>query len=377
MALWALILTATYTANLASLLVDRVPSILEIETVEEAAVFGYPLCTWGGTITDLHIEQNYPKAVRKEKKTIEEVYEGLNAGECAFAVETVQGWLEFRNKRQYNPSCNLEWTGDGRTVSSNGASFVTKADAGYKCTGLIRDVINFYMEELISEGFLADAWDFENARKQDIDCDTFRSELLNELNDGNDERRLRQMMRVGRTEVAQDIIAPSTSSYRNGNKKNRRKLKASTKAASSAGAIDGTEAEQMELEAMIGSFFIHWVLMGLSIVIAVGDRLWKDRKARMAIMTKIKDLGETAELTEDAIIGDLPNGYSREEVPRPEALQRQIATLNRSLDKSHRSQTRMMEEQQELRGQIEALSGILQSLVKEEIKKEVHISGTF
>jgi hypothetical protein len=60
-------------------------------------------------------------------------------------------------------------------------------------------------------------------------------------------------------------LGPSTKTLLKN--KNHRKLKSSTGAAASAGALDGGEAEQMKLEAMIGSFFIHWVLMGISILI--------------------------------------------------------------------------------------------------------------
>eukprot|EP00980_Cylindrotheca_fusiformis_P021846 scaffold8682_cov122-Cylindrotheca_fusiformis.AAC.3 len=361
MALWALILTATYTANLASLLVDRGPSIRDIDAVDKAAVEGFPICTWEGTILDVHIEQNYPSAIRKPKKTVQEVYDGLNSGECAFAVEAVQGWKEFRNKRSLNPRCSLEWVGDDRKISSNGAGFVAKADAGFKCTGLVRDVIDVYMEELITEEFIDKAWDFENKRKQDIDCDTFRTDPLEGLNAEDSARRL-QMRKVR-------DAAPNSDA------RNRRKLKASTKAASSAGAIDGNESEQMKLEAMIGSFFIHWMLMGISIAIAIANRFWKGRQMRLKSMQKLARKRSAMSET-DVIVGDVSSDHVRGEKPSAAFLEKQIEFLNNSLNKSQVSQTRMMEEQQELRDQIESLSGMLQTFLKME-KKEVHVQGTF
>eukprot|EP00980_Cylindrotheca_fusiformis_P017065 scaffold5234_cov131-Cylindrotheca_fusiformis.AAC.12 len=352
MALWALILTATYTANLASLLVDRQDKLLDVETIEEAAVFGYPVCTFAGTNSDTYVEQVYPSAIRRPKSTIEEVYDGLNDGECAFAVEVTQSWLGYKNKRQFNPTCNLEWIGDGRTISPSSAGFATKADAGFKCTGLVRDVINLHMEELISEGFIDDTWDYENRRYQDVDCETFRPELLEELNaeEGADNERRRSRRRMESAVGSRE----QTQSRR----RHRRQLKASTKAASSAGAVGG-DSEQMELEAMIGSFFVHWMLMAISIVVAIVNRYLKSRRRNLKLeRTKHVSNPESDEFSGDhkgEVTCDKLRAQGGEE-PNASDLQRQIEDMKRSFESS---QAIMMKGQDELRGQIATLLGMM------------------
>lgn len=370
MALWALILTATYTANLASLLVDRQDTLLDVETVEEAAVFGYPLCTFAGTNSDSYIEQVYPTAVRKPKSTIEGMYQGLNDGECAFAVEVTQSWLGYENKREFNPRCNLKWIGDGRTIIPNSAGFATKADAGFKCTGLVRDVINFHMEELISEGFLEDAWGYENRRYQDVDCDTFRSELLDELiaeDDGDntesgERRRKAEVQNSGQTRrrvmdtagIEKMNTSPHLGSVSG---RQRRKLKSSTKAASSAGAVGG-DSEQMELDAMIGSFFIHWMLMVISIMIAIANRYFKNkrRQAGRKNMNPETSVEYGMEKKNNEVEGDVVAAKG-DQHPSTTDLRRQMDDMKHSFETS---QAIMMKGQKELQSQVEALLGLLQ-----------------
>ena len=59
---FALILTATYTANLASLLVVKNPNpnpITMATSIEDVTYLKYPVCTWGGTILNSHLEANH------------------------------------------------------------------------------------------------------------------------------------------------------------------------------------------------------------------------------------------------------------------------------------------------------------------------------
>ncbi|KAL3942940.1 MAG: hypothetical protein SGBAC_002968 [Bacillariaceae sp.] len=269
MASWALIMAATYTANLASLLVDRRATILEIETVKEAAAFGYPICTVAGTNTDTYIEENFPSALRRPMDTLEGVYRGVNNGQCAFAADVVQSWLSNKNKQKYNRNCDLGRVNDGRVVTANAAGFATKADAGFKCTGLIRDVLSFHLELMIEAEIVDDFWLIENRRYQDLDCETFRPELLGETKSpsqtvGNDDTR-----RLNLLGGQQTVLAPYYAPR-------RRRLKSGTKAAVSSAVLEGGEAgQQMELEAMVGPFFIHFALMALSILIAMCKKVYE------------------------------------------------------------------------------------------------------
>mmetsp|Transcript_33890 Transcript_33890/g.82185 ORF Transcript_33890/g.82185 Transcript_33890/m.82185 type:complete len:640 (-) Transcript_33890:133-2052(-) len=357
-ALWGLILTATYTANLASLLVTTSDSPLsQIEGIEDVTYLKYPVCTWEGTILDSHLEANHASTIRKPKKELVDVYDALDDNDCLFAVDTAQGWLEHKSKRRYNPSCKLEWVGGDRKVSTNGAGFVAKADSGLKCTSLIRDAMDYYLEQLVSEGWIEKAWETENKRKQDLDCDTFRPDLqaLDGFGDDNG-RRLRRL---------QQEAIPSPRTH------HRRRMKAGSKsAASAAGALDGGggESQQMELGAMIGSFFVHWVMMAIALAVAAFHR-YRKQKQRDSIFSTTKEFDDGASKA------DLENSGDAVEKNEDVGLRQQIQVLSQALVHSKTSQTKLMEEQMELRDQIENLSNVLEKFVKG--TKEVHIQGSF
>ena len=166
MGLWALIMTATYTANLASLFVEELSYPLVVDSIEQAVQLGYPICTYGGTNTDDMIKYKHPDAVRIPKDTELETFRALRRGEWKLVVSSYKdNWLSFRGNEEYNPECDLEWVmsldepagiGDhaakantciilpsqGRNVDVIKSGFAIKVDAGYKCTSLIRDDFN-------------------------------------------------------------------------------------------------------------------------------------------------------------------------------------------------------------------------------------------
>ena len=49
-----------------------------VETIQEAVVYGYQICTWESTNSDTYIKEVFPDAIRKPKKTLEDMYEGLH-----------------------------------------------------------------------------------------------------------------------------------------------------------------------------------------------------------------------------------------------------------------------------------------------------------
>jgi len=349
-AFWGLIITATYTANLASLLVDgrMYQGNNAVSTIEEVAYLGFPVCTWHGTILDTHLEANYASVKRRPKKNLLDVYDALNSGECEFAADTTQGWLENENKREFNPNCELEWVGD-RKIATIGAGFSSKVDVGVKCTSLLRDAIDYYMEQLISEGFMEEKWEIENKRKQDIDCDTFRPGL--QAFDGESDAGGRRLQRWQHEEI-------QATEY------HRRRLKSSTKAASSAGALEGgggSSGGQMRFEDMVGTFMIHWSLMGIALLVAVVQQCGQQkrelaRKMKTAEKSCCSDFSEILEVCDE--LAEKNPDISKGD------LSHQIHILSAALEKSKKSETRRMEEQMELREQVVNLSNVLQKFIR-------------
>jgi len=182
-------------------------------------------------------------------------------------------------------------------------------------------------------------------------------------------------------------------------------LKASSRAAaSSAAVLGGEETEQMELDAMMGSFFIHYALMGLAILIAIGKNMYKKYAIRRATESKklhplaiddtkmhTFDMDTTdklhasftkkhqsfgimkGRLNEDLEVVSTSDGMPRDEMltDGSSSLQSQIEQLKYSFEASERARTRenqnlqgkidlMIQENQGLREQIASLIGELQ-----------------
>ena len=345
-----------YSANLASLLVDRQSPPPAVLTVAEAAVFGQPICTIDGHNSDKHIADNFPSAIRRPQNSIDDMYEALHRGDCVFAAETVASWKSLQGIRKYNPFCDLKWVGDDRKVKDYAAGFATKADSGRFCTGLIRDVLNLHMEDIIQDGFLEDAWEREYRRDVTIDCTVYRPELelladetnatadlvaatydttsaqfsgestssaapFNAVPDsasqyadiGMEEpsesdlplTRRRQLVRSRGPDVSKDTpqeeVQPQYPHqhhlyhHHSQHDHHRRQLKATKAAAGGAVAANGDgyeSAEKLTVEQMIGTFAFHWFMSVIAITIGYIN-LFHDKYVKKHTVKALKSVGNT------------------------------------------------------------------------------------
>lgn len=241
MAVWALVMTATYTANLASLLVERQKEKPTISTLAEAAVFGKSVCSVNGYVSDTHIRNEYPDLKRISYETEVDMYAGLRRGDCNFATDTVAGWESHKGNIDFNPTCDISWVGGDRKVIDSAAGFAAKAASGGLCTSLVRDVLDYHMESMIADGFLARAWDQENRRQTEIDCLVYRAP--EEENGG---RRL--------------------------DARESRHLNSNTEGAASTSSSE-EEGSKLKMSQMLGTFICHWLMMSFAVGIAFLNHL--------------------------------------------------------------------------------------------------------
>lgn len=364
MALWSLILTATYTANLASLLVESNQDESRIvETIQEAIVYGYPICTWESTNSDAFLKDVFPDAIRKPKKTLEEMYYGLQTGECAFGLEVIQSWLINQHVPKFNPKCDLEWVGNGRVVSASAAGFSTITDSGYKCTGLIRDVINIHMEEMISDGFLRDAWEVENSLAKEVDCNTFQPfDVVNSAADTDDAGRRRRKLEQTRRkiELAKQYNSLGRPLLHDDGRlmDSHRHLKSSANsAASSMGAIDGGDgiSSQMELDAMLGTFFIHWAFMFIAIAMGITKKYYREKQKKNIAPRNSSKEQHRAQRIQGQSGGSIQTQTFEESMRIKDELQWQMEDLLHTLKQSKAT---LIKEQEELQWKIDQLKGM-------------------
>jgi hypothetical protein len=291
MGIWALVMTATYTANLASLFVEQGKLPLVVDTIDQAIALQIPICTYRNTNADFLIRQKFPNALRVPKVSELEAYQALRRGECGLVAGYKDNWFGYRGNSQYNPDCDLEWV--GRTVEVIKSGFAVKADAGYLCTSLIRDVVNLHLTEVISDGVLADAWERHRAKRMDINCDAPLDAPTEEDDAGRRQRR-RQRRHLQPAEEVKEGTAPPppptwlrTSSpdpaYRrpktyqshqpwkrnhrlDGRRSNyRRHL--NTEGGSTTESTDPSSSS-LTLTQMLGCFVLHWAMMTVAVIVA-------------------------------------------------------------------------------------------------------------
>ncbi|CAB9526101.1 receptor ionotropic, NMDA 1 [Seminavis robusta] len=243
MTIWALVITATYTANLASLFVEsRVEPVL-VNSMEEAVVYGYPVCTYENTNADFFIRETFPNAQRVPGEDDKVSFTSLRNGECALAVTSVDSWLTYQVNEEYNPDCDLEWVGE--KIKTIKAGFAMKADVGHKCSGLIRHVINLHLIELHDDGVVEELWRKHRERLDDGMC-------AYENDEESDRRRL--------LHKTQQAVSHSTRPV-------HRRLKGGGRASSST--EDGVDADTLTLQQMAGTFIFHYGGMAVALLVSL------------------------------------------------------------------------------------------------------------
>lgn len=263
--IWALVMTATYTANLASLLVEAKGQPFAVESIEQAIVLQIPICTYGNTNADVIIKRRYENAIRVPFESELEAYEALRRGECGLVASYLDNWLGYQQDARYNPDCDLKWV--GRTVETIKSGFAAKADAGHQCTSLIRDVINLHMTELISDNILDEAWERHRSKisqENAIEC------AVDDVDEESNTRRLAQIpaLRTSSRGRSQQQVPRSQARHR--------KLKGGGNSAAANGSE--AEGERLTVEQMAGVFILHFIMMIISVGISLVDNYLLKRR---------------------------------------------------------------------------------------------------
>jgi hypothetical protein len=262
-------MTATYTANLASFFVETTGPTVRPTSIEHAVRLGLQICTQGvpNAIPDAFsnlgmILDRAPGAQMVLRPTDETVFQALNDRKCDVAAVNKDSFLRHEKIRAFNPDCDLEWV--GRAIETIESGFAAKADAGYLCTSLIRDVLDLHLIQMIGDGTLAKILENEFARHDDNHCADDNDD--DGYGDGQDRR---QLTIEGSPGVSGVRTTPSKSMFPTTPSKRTRKLKSSSSAASSSGAEADT-GEALTMHEMLGTFVLHWsVMLGALLLAAV------------------------------------------------------------------------------------------------------------
>lgn len=276
MTLFALLITATYTANLASLLVESKRQPPVVDSIERAVLMELPICTYANTPFDQHIQKQYPNARRRPKKTELEAFQALQNGECALFTAHMDNWLIYKGDNRYNPECDMKWV--GRVQETIKSGFAIKSDAGFKCTSFIRDVLNLHMVEMIREGVLEELKDKQRQEIQAPHPLTCEAPITTQEEDNG-----RRVLRQGSGNRMDGASAGVTRQLKSGG---------SAAAISSGGSDDPTS---LTLEQMAGTFVLHWFLMAVAVLISACT-VWYEK-----LRGSTKEPSETADVEQDYV----------------------------------------------------------------------------
>lgn len=204
----------------------------------------------------------------------------------------------------------------GDTVITSDAGFATASDSGFKCSGLIRDVMNLHMLEMIDDGIIDMAWDQFYSFSEDVSCEVFKKNLL----EGSATTAVQEVLPTIDDETGYTItVIPPSSSDTNSseapqNRKrdllvrslpqnSRRKLKggkaSSSSSSSTMNAEDSQEAKRLSIRQMAGTFVLHYILTGISVALALISTFSKKLLKEYAKEYKKMKKGREQETAED------------------------------------------------------------------------------
>jgi len=171
---WSLIITSTYTANLAGFFINVQPD-LRIESIDDALTRGLSICVQEDYLSHVYMLRTYPQAklVAKSGEEHNGDIRGLLAGDCNLALSSVNEWDEAKINKEFNGDCNLEWV--GRVVHPVNAGFGVKVDSGKLCTSFIQNVLTLHLVDMKENGTLDKIRKGIMQQQLSIDCTTAKA----------------------------------------------------------------------------------------------------------------------------------------------------------------------------------------------------------
>lgn len=166
---WALIITATYTANLASGLISEHQPVYPATSLEEAQLNQVPVCVVKGVSRAQKIKQNFPLINLVEVSgSFSLQYEYLRDGKCGLVADTVTRFRVMQRNESINHDCSLQWVGRQYDIGTGGPA--TIVDAGTLCTSLVGHGLNYFLQEMTIDGFIESALEDYLISNSELDC---------------------------------------------------------------------------------------------------------------------------------------------------------------------------------------------------------------
>jgi Ligand-gated ion channel len=172
-AFWVVIVVSAYTANMASFMVSQKVKIFRLSSIEDAVTQKLPICINQGTFIDSVLSNMYPDLNLVRMPSIADAFDEIKKDEKVSVCETLAYDMNsvrmYEHSKAVNPDCAVSSSKVSQVNMFSGMA--TAVDAGrFRCTSLISHVISYHVTEMISDGFVEDAWRTFIARFSTIEC---------------------------------------------------------------------------------------------------------------------------------------------------------------------------------------------------------------
>lgn len=151
-------MAATYTANLASVMISRHQPDYPAMSMTEADHRQVSVCVTKGFTVETKLKQAYPDVTYVKSEGLTGPYEDLRNNKCGLVATSAERFGVDKLNRTINPDCSLEWVGRAVDISSAGPA--NAVDAGIYCTSLVGHIFEYYLKDMQRDGFIERA--FEN-----------------------------------------------------------------------------------------------------------------------------------------------------------------------------------------------------------------------
>jgi len=162
--------SSSYTANLASFLVSQRIQMFKYSTIESILAQDATICMQDGAILQKMLEEQYPGIKTVGKDSEQALFEGLrkpkSEGGCDAVGHQIFSFELYERDKNVNYDCAI--TSEKRIELVLQAGMAT-AIAG-SCTSLVSHVLDYYLQTMQDDGFLATAWSKHLDRHGTIEC---------------------------------------------------------------------------------------------------------------------------------------------------------------------------------------------------------------
>lgn len=241
--LWTMLIGRSYTAGLASLLVEQALTS-PISSVEAAMKAELPICIHAGSASESIIQTLYPRFADYnqvvKRGTVSEMYTSLYQDECEILVGTYQEFEVFKSQKKYG--CSLVQAGPKLHLGVG--SFGVTFDPA-NCRSVLAYVLDVHLHKSAEDGDMDRAW---KQYIQDLPGSC-------ESHDNEENRRLLRDEQKGK------VSEPEL---------HRRNLKSAPRR--EFGAVDkpaGTEKGNATIRSLAGVFVLHACGTSIALVWAV------------------------------------------------------------------------------------------------------------